>query len=233
VSEHSGAGEDFRGNGRADREAAEEKLCLFEDLPTGCRAMRAMSLDAVQTQSYPLDRNLILTELERTLAAISEPEIAAAQEMILTSNRLFVIGAGRTGLALKMAAMRLMHLGLVVHVAGEVTTPAIGPGDLLLVASGSGATAGPVYAAEVAVKAGAQVLALTASPASKLATLAQGVVVIAAAAKQDRRGAISKQYAGALFEQSILLVMDAMFQAMWRQSGASAEELWTRHANLE
>ncbi len=147
MSEHIGAGEDFRGNGRADREAAEEKLCLFEDLPTGCRAMRAMSPDAVQTQSYPLDRNLILTELERTLAAISEPEIAAAQEMILTSNRLFVMGAGRTGLALKMAAMRLMHLGLVVHVAGEVTTPAIGPGDLLLVASGSGATAGPVYAA--------------------------------------------------------------------------------------
>jgi 6-phospho-3-hexuloisomerase len=153
--------------------------------------------------------------------------------MILTSNRLFVMGAGRTGLALKMAAMRLMHLGLVVHVAGEVTTPAIGPGDLLLVASGSGATAGSVYAAEVAVKAGAQILALTASPASKLATLAQGVVVIPAAAKQDGRGAISKQYAGALFEQSILLVLDAMFQAMWRQSGASAEELWKRHANLE
>jgi 6-phospho-3-hexuloisomerase len=132
-----------------------------------------------------------------------------------------------------MAAMRLMHLGLVVHVAGEVTTPAIGPGDLLLVASGSGTTAGPVHAAEVAVKAGAQVLALTASPGSNLATLAQGVVVIPAAAKQNRRGAISEQYAGALFEQSTLLIMDAMFQAMWRESGASAEELWKRHANLE
>lgn len=195
--------------------------------------MKAMPPDAVQTQGYSLDRNLILTELKRALAAVSEPEIAVAQGMILAANRLFVVGAGRTGLALKMAAMRLMHLGLVVHVAGEVTTPAIGPGDLLVVASGSGTTAGPVHAAEVAVKAGARVLALTASPASKLTTLAQGVIVIPAAAKQDHRGAISEQYAGALFEQSTLLVMDAMFQAMWRQSGASAEELWKRHANLE
>lgn len=176
---------------------------------------------------------MILTELELTLAAVSEREIAAAQQMVLAANRLFVMGAGRSGLALRMAAMRLMHLGLVVHVAGEVTTPAIGPGDLLLVGSGSGTTAGPVHAAEVAVKAGAQVLALTATPASQLAALAQGVIVIPAAVKQDHGGAISEQYAGALFEQSALLIMDAMFQAMWRESGASAEELWRRHANLE
>jgi len=195
--------------------------------------MRVESLDVVQRQSYSSDRSLILTELGRTLAAVSEPEIVAAQGMILAANRLFVIGAGRTGLALKMAAMRLMHLGLVVHVAGEVTTPAIGPGDLLLVASGSGTTAGPVHAAEVAVKAGARVLALTALPGSTLAALAHGVIVIPAAAKQDHGGSISEQYAGALFEQSTLLTMDAMFQAMWRESGASAEELWKRHANLE
>jgi 6-phospho-3-hexuloisomerase len=195
--------------------------------------MRTVSPGAVRSQGYSVDRDLILTELERTLAAVNEPEIAAAQEMIRAANRLFVMGAGRTGLALKMAAMRLMHLGLVVHVVGEVTTPAIGPRDLLLVASGSGTTAGPVHAAEVAVKAGAKVLALTASPGSKLDTLAQGVVVIPAAAKQDHRGTISEQYAGALFEQSTLLIMDAMFQAMWREGGASAEELWKRHANLE
>jgi 6-phospho-3-hexuloisomerase len=195
--------------------------------------MSVVSPGAVQTQGYSFDRNLILTELERTLAAISEEAIAAAQRMILAASRLFVMGAGRTGLALKMVAMRLMHLGLVVHVVGEVTTPAIGPGDLLLVASGSGTTTGPVHAAEVAVKAGAKVLALTASPGSKLDTLAQGVVVIPAAAKQDHRETISEQYAGALFEQSTLLIMDAMFQAMWREGGASAEELWKRHANLE
>jgi 6-phospho-3-hexuloisomerase len=187
----------------------------------------------VETESYTSNQTLILTELERTLAAISEAEIDAAQRTILTANRLFVTGAGRSGLALKMAAMRLMHLGLVVHVVGEVTAPAIGPDDLLLVASGSGTTAGAVHAAEVALKAGAQVLVLTTAPASKLAGLAQQVIVIPAAAKQDHGGMKSEQYAGALFEQSVLLVMDAMFQGMWHQRGESAEQLWKRHANLE
>jgi len=188
---------------------------------------------AIHSESYSFNRSLILNELERTLAAVSEAEIAAAQRMILTANRVFLTGAGRTGLALKMIAMRLMHLGLAVHVAGDATTPAIGPGDLLLVASGSGTTAGPVHAAEVAVKTGARVLALTATPASRLGMLAKCLVVIPAAAKQDHGGMISEQYAGALFEQSVLLVMDAMFQALWHERGESAEELWKRHANLE
>jgi 6-phospho-3-hexuloisomerase len=187
----------------------------------------------IHSESYSFNRSLILNELERTLAAVSEAEIAVAQRMILTANRVFLTGAGRTGLALKMIAMRLMHLGLAVHVAGDATTPAIGPGDLLLVASGSGTTAGPVHAAEVAVKTGARVLALTATPASRLGTLAKALVVIPAAAKQDHGGTISEQYAGALFEQSVLLVMDAMFQALWHERGESAEELWKRHANLE
>lgn len=195
--------------------------------------MRVEPINVVETQGYSFDRHLILTELQNTLASVSELEISGARRMIQAANRVFVMGAGRTGLALKMAAMRLMHLGLVVHVAGEVTTPAIGSGDLLLVASGSGTTAGPVHAAEVAAKAGAQVLALTTATGSKLTSFAQGVVIIPAAAKQDHRGASSEQYAGALFEQSTLLVMDAIFQAMWRRSGASAEELWKRHANLE
>lgn len=184
-------------------------------------------------EGFSFDQVLILRELERTLVAVSEAEVAVAQRMILAANRVFVTGAGRTGLALKMTAMRLMHLGLVVHVAGEVTSPAIGHGDLLLVASGSGTTAGTVHAAEVAVKAGARVLALTATPASKLGELAQGLVVIPAAAKEDHGGMMSAQYAGALFEQSVLLIMDAMFQAMWHARGESAEELWKRHANLE
>ena len=187
----------------------------------------------VETESYTSNQTLILKELERTLAAVSEVEIDVSQRMILAAKRLFVTGAGRSGLALKMAAMRLMHLGLVVHVVGEVTAPAIGAGDLLLVASGSGTTAGAVHAAEVALKAGAQVLVLTTTPVSKLAGLAQQVIVIPAAAKQDRDGMKSEQYAGALFEQSVLLVMDTMFQAMWHERGESAEQLWKRHANLE
>jgi 6-phospho-3-hexuloisomerase len=192
-----------------------------------------MSENSTVLESYTPHRTMILKELEASLGAINEAEIAVAQRMILSARRIFVTGAGRSGLALRMAAMRLMHLGLRVHVAGEVTAPAIGADDLLLVASGSGTTAGAVHAAEVARKAGASVLAITTAPDSKLGLLAQGLIVIPAATKTDHGGNKSEQYAGALFEQSVLLLSDAMFQGMWQERGETAEELWKRHANLE
>jgi D-arabinose 5-phosphate isomerase GutQ len=45
--------------------------------------------------------------------------------------------------------------------------------------------------------------------------------------------AISIQYGGTLFEQTVLMLMDTLFQEIWHRRGQSAEELWKRHANLE
>jgi len=157
----------------------------------------------------------------------------AAAERLQRAERIFVLGAGRSGLALRMTAMRLMHLGLDVHVVGEVTAPAIADGDVLLMASGSGTTGAIVRAAETASALGVGIIALTTDSDSPLARLAEVTVVIPAAAKQDHGGPLSVQYSGGLFEQSVLFVGDALFHTMWKASGATAEELWPRHANLE
>ncbi|MCJ1706597.1 6-phospho-3-hexuloisomerase [Microbacterium sp. VKM Ac-2923] len=160
-------------------------------------------------------------------------ELDPVLDALTSADRVFVLGAGRSGLALRMTAMRLMHLGLDVHVVGETTTPAISAGDALLTASGSGTTAGIVRAAETAVEAGARVVAITTAPDSPLARAAEAVIVVPAAAKLDRSATTSTQYAGGLFEQSVVLVGDAVFDALWRRSGLSADDLWPRHANLE
>lgn len=183
--------------------------------------------------SFSTSSTAILEELKRTLLALSEDQIHIAVQSLLSARRVFFAGAGRSRLALEMAAMRMMHLGLTVYVAGEVVTPAIERGDLLVVASGSGTTAGPVRAAQVAKGVGAEVLAITTAPTSELGTLASAVLTIPAAVKHGDRGAVSIQYAGALFEQTVLMMMDTIFHQMWQQRSQSAEELWKRHANLE
>lgn len=175
----------------------------------------------------------ILEELKRTLLGLSEGQVQTAIQSLLSARRVFFVGAGRSRLALQMAAMRMMHLGLTVYVAGEVVTPAIERGDLLVVASGSGTTPGPVRAAQIAKGVGADVLAITTAPASELGTLASAVLTIPAAVKHGDRGSLSIQYAGALFEQTVLMLMDTIFHKMWQLRGQSAEELWKRHANLE
>ena len=156
----------------------------------------------------------------------------AAQTM-RAADRVFLLGAGRSGIALQMTAMRLMHLGLAVHVVGEVTAPAIRRGDVLVVASGSGSTAGIVRAARTAADVGADVVAITADGSSEISGLATVTILVEAAGKFDRDSAVSAQYAGGLFEQTVVTVGDAIFHSLWQQSGLSADELWPRHSNLE
>lgn len=177
--------------------------------------------------------SLILDEIADTASGSDHGQVARLACKISEADRVFLAGAGRSGLVLRMAAMRLMHLGKTVHVAGDTTTPAINAGDLLVVASGSGTTSGVVKAAQTALAAGAQVAALTTDPSSPLAGLADAVVVIQAAQKTDHGSNISRQYSGSLFEQSLFLVTEAVFHTLWEATDEPAEQLWLRHANLE
>ncbi|MEA5453852.1 6-phospho-3-hexuloisomerase [Sinomonas sp. JGH33] len=185
--------------------------------------------------SEGLHENLtqILDEISSTAGHLDRGQLADVARLVWEAPRVFVVGAGRSGLVLRMAAMRLMHLGLGVHVVGDTTTPAISAGDLLIAASGSGTTAGVVKAASTAAAVGAKIAVYTTAPESPLASRADAVVVIPAARKTDHGSTVSCQYAGSLFEQVLLLATEAVFQSLWDADGTPAEELWLRHANLE
>lgn len=189
----------------------------------------------VHTSGGGIDRNLSLVrdEISDTAAAVDGHEMADMADLLGQGRRVFVAGAGRSGLVLRMAAMRLMHLGMTVHVAGDTTTPAIESGDLLLVASGSGTTQGVLKSAETARKVGARIAAFTTNPQSPLAKLADSLVIIPAAQKTDHGSGISRQYSGSLFEQVLFLLTEAIFQSLWDTTDEPAEKLWVRHANLE
>ncbi len=180
-----------------------------------------------------LNLSLVRDEIAETAAQIDQKQLAGLTAQIGLADRIFVAGAGRSGLVLRMAAMRLMHLGLTVHVAGDTTTPAISPGDLLLVASGSGTTSGVVKAAETAARAGACVGVFTANQGSPLAGLSDALVIIPAAQKTDHGSSLSRQYSGSLFEQVLFLATESVFQTLWDNADEPAEQLWLRHANLE
>lgn len=180
--------------------------------------------------------DMIYAELAATgaaLVAANGDSLDLAAATLSGARRVFTLGAGRSGIALNMTAMRLMHLGLGVHVVGEATAPAIQAGDVLLVASGSGTTEGIVRAARTAQDVGAVTVAITADATSVIADLADVTIVVPAARKLDRDSAASAQYAGSLFEQSVAIVGDALFHALWKASGQTADELWPRHSNLE
>ena len=185
------------------------------------------------TQLVESAMNIIINEHIKLIHTIDYDEVAALIPIITNAKHIFIMGAGRTGLMMKAAAMRLMHLGYNVHVVGETTSPAITEGDMLIAGSGSGTTGGIVNAAKTAKKVGADVVCISTNGNSPLANLSKQTVLIPAAQKQERDENVSKQYAGSLFEQSLLLVFDALIQTLWDLDGSSASELWERHANME
>ena len=66
----------------------------------------------------------ILDELRAVLSKVPAAESDAFVTDILSARRIFVAGAGRSGLAGRAFAMRLMHFGFDAFVIGEIATPA-------------------------------------------------------------------------------------------------------------
>lgn len=174
-----------------------------------------------------------LDELSQILAQVEDESADSLVASILAARRVFVLGLGRSGLLLRMFAMRLMQIGLEAHVVGDATTPAIEPGDLLIALSGSGRTETVVNLARKAGDCGARVLAITSSRATPLAALA-GVVVLlpAGSVKTDVATSTRLPLANAL-EHAMALFLDAVGAMVAERCGQDNAAMMRRHANLE
>ena len=82
----------------------------------------------------------ILKELQDATFKIEEEQIENVLKLIAPDKKIFLTGKGRSGLAAKGFANRLMHLGFQAYVIGEISTPHTKAGDLLIITSGSGET---------------------------------------------------------------------------------------------
>lgn len=180
----------------------------------------------------------VVGELGDVLQGVEDAALRGLEERLTVARRIFVAGAGRSGLMMRAFAMRLMHLGLRVHVIGEVTTPSIEAGDLLVIGSGSGETESLCTMARRARHLGAGLALVTIAASSTLARLADTVVRLDApspkvvpAAGATARASI--QPLGSLFEQALLLVLDTVVLRLAAARGTSSDEMFTRHANLE
>ncbi|MBM3264606.1 MAG: 6-phospho-3-hexuloisomerase [candidate division Zixibacteria bacterium] len=178
---------------------------------------------------------IILEELFRVFDRIDSDRWAAFARAIRQARRIFVAGAGRSGLMMRAFAMRLMHLGFPVYVVGDTTTPGIQAGDLLLIGSGSGKTPSLVGYADRAKTQGAKIGLITARSDTALAHTADFALALGAptpkAPKSDEVS--SAQPMGALFEQSLLIALEALVMLLMEETGQTSETMFARHANLE
>ena len=186
----------------------------------------------------------ILDNIRDAEEYLVEEDIANFIEIITTADNIFVTGAGRSGLAAKAFAMRLMHLGLSSYVVGETISPAINAGDCILAISGSGETNTIVTAAKISKKRGAKVLALTSYPESSLGQLADGLIRVKGRTKVevDDENYLKRQIKGnytsltplgTAFELTSLVFLDGLVSELMEHMGKTEEDLKNRHTVLE
>lgn len=180
-------------------------------------------------------RWIILKEIATVLDRMRDDGTRRLVSELEGRKRVYISGVGRSGLVVKAFGQRLMHLGWEVHLADEISAPAIRRGDLLIACSGTGATELTLYMARKARRIGARCIALTAVPGSPLGRAARRTIVIPAGLEghNGNGGVPSKQPARALFEQALFIFLDSIILTLKERFGITARKLRGRHANLE
>ncbi|MCS7062021.1 MAG: SIS domain-containing protein, partial [Anaerolineae bacterium] len=130
--------------------------------------------------------------------------------------------------------MRLMHLGLDAHVVGDMTTPPIGAGDLLIVSAGPGAFSTVLALMGVARQSGARVMVITAQPEGQAPRQADAVIYLPAQTMaNDQTAPTSILPMGSLYEAAQMIFFDLISIMLRDKTGQTAEHMRQRHTNLE
>ncbi|WP_416729578.1 6-phospho-3-hexuloisomerase [Fictibacillus sp. JL2B1089] len=176
----------------------------------------------------------VVEELSQTVNLISDEETENLVDRILESKKIFVAGAGRSGFMGKSFVMRMMHMGIDAYVVGETVSAAFEKDDLLIIGSGSGETKTLVAIAEKAKSLGGTVAAITISPESTIGELADITVRLPGITKDQSEGDFKTiQPMGSLFEQTMLLIYDAIILRFMEKKGLDSNKMYGKHANLE
>jgi 6-phospho-3-hexuloisomerase len=176
---------------------------------------------------------LFIENQQQTIGAVAMEELNNLSALIQSSEQVFLQGKGRTGLIMDMFAMRLVHLGFRAYIIGQPTTPKYASHDLLILASGSGATEGLLLTARQAQKANGNLFVITRQTDSPLAKMTQNRLIVPHPPIDQKDAVESKVLSGTLFEQALLLTLDCFCGLLAEQTGQDFDQMSDRHVVIE
>ena len=159
--------------------------------------------------------------------SIPEKDWDTLIELIMSKEKIFIYGSGRSGLIGQLFSVRLVQMGLNVYFVGDMTTPIIGKNDLTILISNTGHTTSVVQTAEIARRIGSHVVAVTASPSSKLAHVSNNSIII-----KIKKDEMDPQLAplGTIFEDTVLFFFDCIIPELMKRLDVTEEDMRKRHA---
>jgi 6-phospho-3-hexuloisomerase len=182
-----------------------------------------------------------LDEIAAAVHSVGSEELDAIADELVAARRIACYAGGREGLVLRGLVMRLFHAGLDAHYVGEMTCPAVGAGDVVVLSCGPGRISTVEALAGVALRDGARVLYLTAQPGEPPAERAHRVVAVKAQTMADDlpdpvlggSACPSVLPMGSAYEIALFVLVDLITNRVRARRGESTEEMRSRHTNLE
>jgi 6-phospho-3-hexuloisomerase len=175
-------------------------------------------------------QQFILDNLTRILNATDKSKASKLLKLVEGAGATFIGGAGRSLLVSRFFAMRLVHAGHKVYMVGEVVTPAIKEGDLLILVSGSGGTATLLPFVKKAKEVGAKLAVVSMKKSSAMADVADLVVQIG---QDDSFAPVKGMPMGSQFELSTLVFLEGAISELIYAKDLTEQQMRGRHANLE
>lgn len=176
-----------------------------------------------------------IKELGGVFERINDADVDTANKMIAKANKIVVFAGGREKLQIMGFAMRLYHMGLKVAVEGDMNTPPVGKGDLFIVTIGPGEISTGLALLNVAKKAGANILFITAQPEGRGADYADFVLTLPAQTMADDQGEekTSVLPMGSLYEGALFILFEVMILKLIDKLGITADAMRANHTNME
>ncbi len=171
---------------------------------------------------------LVLKDVGRVLDGVDASRLEKLLGEIISARRVYISGSGRSLFIAKTFAQRLYQCGIAAYALGDTNLPPAGAGDLMIACSSSGKTSATLAAASAAKGAGCSLASITACPGSELADASDFVLAVPVHSCPE-----SLQPMGSLFEQSVLIIFDCATAALMEMLGLRAEDLASRHSNLQ
>ena len=173
------------------------------------------------------------SELAKGAAGTDPAALAALVAELASARRVVTYGCGREGLMLRALTMRLYHLGLDIHVVGDMSCPPLGPADLLLVSSGPGRLSTVAALIGQAKAAGARTACITAQPSGPDPAACDLVLTIPAQTMANDQSASALLPMGSVFEGAQFLLFEILVLHLRDRLGETAATMRARHTNLE
>ncbi len=174
--------------------------------------------------------NFVSAYIKKISEYIYSEDVGNFINEIIDANRIFLVGAGRSGLEARAFAMRLMHLGFDTHAIGDATAPLPTTGDLVIIISGSGNTRSIIdLGTSIKIK-GPKMAIITTNKESSLGKISDIVVIIPVIIEDIDKNL--REYflpLGTLFEAITHIFLDAIISELKYRNGITEVNMKDRH----